>query len=251
MSDEPDQARRRREERFEPAPLDGPLLEVVDLKTAFQDRRAAWSGRSTACRFSLERGKTLGVVGESGSGKTVLSRSHHGPAPEEATSSVGPALVRGPRPRRRVRPRAPAALWGAEMAMVFQDPMTSLNPVMKIGNQITEIAAPPPRHHEGRTPRSPRSPLLQSVGIPEAERRLREYPHQMSGGMRQRVIIADRDRLRPEAALRRRAHHRARRDRAGPDPRPAPGAAARALHGDDPRHPRPRRRRRPRPTTSR
>ena len=81
-------------------------------------------------------------------------------------------------------------LWGTQMAMVFQDPMTSLNPVMKIGNQITESLLLPPRHHEGVRQRDRRSRCSQSVGIPEPERRLSQYPHELSGGMRQRVMIA-------------------------------------------------------------
>ena len=117
---------------------------------------------------------------------------------------------------------------------------------MKIGNQITESPHPPPRHVEEARPTSSPSRCLRSVGIPEPERRFDEYPHQLSGGMRQRVDDRHRAGVRPQAAVRRRADHRARRHRAGPDPRPAPGAAARAVHGDDPRHPRPRRGRRPR-----
>ena len=81
-------------------------------------------------------------------------------------------------------------IWGSEMAMVFQDPMTSLNPVMKIGRQITESLVHHLQDGQGRGPRHGASALLQSVGIPEPEQRLDEYPHQLSGGMRQRVTIA-------------------------------------------------------------
>ncbi len=183
--------RRRRsnlgEERFEPAPLDGPLLDVVDLKTHFETPRGL-ARAVDGVTFSLERGRTLGVVGESGSGKTVLSRSIMGLLPKKGTVRSGTAHFEG-------HDLITASndefrdLWGAQMAMVFQDPMTSLNPVMKIGKQLTEVL----RQHLDITKDYSKElalSLLQSVGIPEAERRLAEYPHKMSGGMRQRVMIA-------------------------------------------------------------
>jgi peptide/nickel transport system ATP-binding protein len=138
--------------------------------------------------LTLDRGKTLGVVGESGSGKTVLSRPIMGlntGANVTVTGSVryaGMELV-GKRAK-EMRP-----LWGSEMAMVFQDPMTSLNPVVKIGRQLTEHV----RYHldMGRKEADEVAvALLTSVNIPEPEARLDAYPHQMSGGMRQRVCIA-------------------------------------------------------------
>jgi peptide/nickel transport system ATP-binding protein len=178
--------RRKGADRFADAPLDGPLLEIEDLHTKFDTDRGkvrAVDGVS----FSLERGKTLGVVGESGCGKSVLSRSIMGLLPPNADRS-GRILFEG----RDIEDASPDQLrdiWGAQMSMVFQDPMTSLNPVMKIGKQITESL----RHHldvakdyADETAVS----LLQSVGIPEAPRRMKEYPHQLSGGMRQRVMIA-------------------------------------------------------------
>ena len=167
-------------------PGTGSLLEVSDLKTQFRTPRGMVRAVD-GVTFAIERGKTLGIVGESGSGKTVLSRSIMGllPSNAEVTGKVlyeahditgaSPSVMRG--------------IWGTEMAMVFQDPMTSLNPVMKIGKQITESM----REHLD-IPKSERNrialELLKSVGIPEAERRLNEYPHQLSGGMRQRVVIA-------------------------------------------------------------
>jgi peptide/nickel transport system ATP-binding protein len=173
-------------DRFADAPLDGPLLEVDDVKTFFKTPRGlvhAVDGVS----LTLERGKTLGVVGESGCGKSVLSRSIMGLLPRNVErhgsikfegheiGDAGTDVMR--------------SYWGTQMSMVFQDPMTSLNPVMKIGKQITE----PLRYHLDVSrdyAQDTALALLQSVGIPEAERRLSEYPHQLSGGMRQRVMIA-------------------------------------------------------------
>ena len=138
--------------------------------------------------LTLERGKTLGVVGESGSGKTILSRSIMGlnvVANVVTTGSVkyaGMELV-GQSPKQMKH------LWGVEMAMVFQDPMTSLNPVVKVGRQLTEHV----RQHLGMSKTDARDvavELLRSVRIPEPEARFDNYPHEMSGGMRQRVCIA-------------------------------------------------------------
>ena len=123
-------------ERFADAPLDGPLLEVDDVKTFFKTPRGlvhAVDGVS----LTLERGKTLGIVGESGSGKSVLSRSIMGLLPEQRRAARQ-HQVRGPRDRRGRHRRRCAHYWGTQMSMVFQDPMTSLNPVMRIGKQITE-----------------------------------------------------------------------------------------------------------------
>jgi len=165
----------------------GPLLEVEEVRTHFLTGR----GRVRAVdgvSFSLERGRTLGVVGESGSGKTVLARSIMGLLPTTNVVRSGSVTYEG----RRLTGLAPAELrefWGAEISMVFQDPMTSLNPVVRIGRQITETM----HFHLGIPDSEARAravELLRSVGIPDPERRLREYPHQLSGGMRQRVTIA-------------------------------------------------------------
>ena len=172
--------------RFRP-PEGQPLLDVVDLKTHFRTERGlvrAVDGVS----ISLHRGQTLGVVGESGSGKTILSRSIMGLLPRSNVVRSGQVIYGGHEmmglPEHELR-----SIWGVEMSMVFQDPMTSLNPVMRIGRQITESLV----YHLGieDDEASDRAlALLRSVGIPEPERRLREYPHQLSGGMRQRVTIA-------------------------------------------------------------
>src|SRR5436189_2966818 len=162
------------------------LLEVNELNTSFKTPRGLARAVDTVS-FTLDRGRTLGVVGESGCGKSVLSRSIMGLLPrnvERGGSIKFEGHEIGNAPTGVMR-----SYWGTQMSMVFQDPMTSLNPVMKIGKQITE----PLRYHLDVTKEYANETalaLLQSVGIPEAERRLSEYPHQLSGGMRQRVMIA-------------------------------------------------------------
>lgn len=164
-----------------------PMLVVDELRTTFTtdagDVRAV-----DGVSLVLRRGETLGIVGESGSGKSVLARSIMRLLPPRGVDLSGEVRFRGTRldelPEAELR-----ALWGPSIAMVFQDPMTSLNPVMRIGTQITESI----RTHldvDRREADEMALALLDSVGIPEAKRRLRQYPHQLSGGMRQRVVIA-------------------------------------------------------------
>ena len=162
------------------------LLEVSDLHTRFKTDRGSVRAVN-GVSFVLDRGRTLGVVGESGSGKTVLSRSIMGLLPSNVEIE-GEVLFEGD-DITGAPPDTMRSLWGTEMAMVFQDPMTSLNPVMKVGRQITESL----REHLDMSKDDANDTalaLLKSVGIPEPARRLREYPHQLSGGMRQRVTIA-------------------------------------------------------------
>jgi ABC-type dipeptide/oligopeptide/nickel transport system ATPase component len=124
------------DERFPSAPLDGPLLEVGDVKTHFKTARGlvrAVDGVS----FSLERGRTLGIVGESGSGKTVLSRSVMGLLPKRNVVREGSIRFED-REIGSLSANEMRHIWGSQMGMVFQDPMTSLNPVMRVGKQITE-----------------------------------------------------------------------------------------------------------------
>ena len=149
--------------------IQGPLLELVDVKTHFHTERGivrAVDGVS----FSLDRGKALGIVGESGSGKTILSRSIMGLLPTRGTDRLGSIKFAG-REIGNLGRKEMRTVWGKEMAMIFQDPMTSLNPVMKIGRQIAE----PLQIHLGMTKQNARATaqrLLQDVRIPEAERRL-------------------------------------------------------------------------------
>lgn len=173
---------------FEAPPSSGPLLEVIDLKTWFDTPRGivkAVDGVS----FTLDQGKTLGVVGESGSGKTVLSRSIMNLLPKKAAIPAGGQILFEGRDLRTVSNKQMRSIWGREIAMVFQDPMTALNPVLTVGRQLTEGL----RTHLGLTRAQARTragELLRLVGIPEPDRRLDEHPHSLSGGMRQRVMIA-------------------------------------------------------------
>ncbi|MGE0878420.1 MAG: ABC transporter ATP-binding protein [Acidimicrobiia bacterium] len=165
-----------------------PLLVVDGLATSFRTPRGllrAVDGVS----FTLDEGQTLGVVGESGSGKSVLVRTVMGLLPPTAIISDDSVVNLAGRDVRHLNPLEAKHFWGPEIAMVFQDPMTSLNPVKKIGVQLTE----PLRYHLGLSRRSAESralELMEQVGIPEPRRRLSQYPHELSGGMRQRVTIA-------------------------------------------------------------
>jgi peptide/nickel transport system ATP-binding protein len=166
---------------------DAPLLVVENLKTHFIVPAGAVKAVD-GVSLTLERGKTLGVVGESGSGKTILSRSIMGLNVVSNAVTTGSVKYAGMELVGR-SPKQMKHLWGVEMAMVFQDPMTSLNPVVKIGRQLTEHV----RQHLGMDKQAARNvaiELLKSVRIPEPEARFDNYPHQMSGGMRQRVCIA-------------------------------------------------------------
>ena len=173
----------------------------------------------------VAEGEVLGIVGESGSGKSMLALSVMGLLPPALTLRAGRISVLGDelagRPREAWRVHR-----GRDMAMIFQEPMTSLNPVMRIGTQIAEVLRW--RGGLGRTAARQRAlELLEQVEIPSPRRRLDAYPHELSGGMRQRVMIAIALAGEPEAADRRRTDHRARRHHAGADPRPAAQSAAR------------------------
>jgi len=166
---------------------DAPLLTVDDFRTHF-DTAAGMVKAVDGVSLTLERGKTLGVVGESGSGKTVLARSIMGLLTARNVVRSGSVQYQGHELLGASNAEL-RALWGTEMAMVFQDPMTSLNPVMKIGRQITEGL----RYHLDLPKDEARAQalqLLESVGIPDPKRRIDQYPHELSGGMRQRVTIA-------------------------------------------------------------
>jgi peptide/nickel transport system ATP-binding protein len=163
------------------------LLEVHDLKTHFRTDDGivkAVDGVS----FSVEKGATLGIVGESGSGKSVTCLTIMGLNAKRNTISSGAAIFNGQNLLGMSSSRL-RDIRGDDIAMIFQDPMTSLNPVHRIGHQLVEAIL----LHRDVTKKQARAralELLKAVGIPRAERRIDDYPHQFSGGMRQRVMIA-------------------------------------------------------------
>jgi oligopeptide transport system ATP-binding protein len=163
-------------------------LEVNDLQTYFFTREGvvrAVDGVS----FSLEKGQTLGLVGESGCGKSVTALSIMGLIPRPPARIVGGSLLFEGRDLTQLKDRELEDIRGKDIAMIFQDPMTSLNPTIKISTQITEVL----RRHLDMSKEQARKravELLEEVRIPRAAERLDDYPHRFSGGMRQRVMIA-------------------------------------------------------------
>jgi oligopeptide/dipeptide ABC transporter ATP-binding protein len=164
-----------------------PLLEVKDLRTSFftqQGEVRAVDGVS----FTAFPGKLMGLVGESGSGKTVSVLSIMRLLPESARIAGGSIIFEGSN-LLKLSEAEMRGVRGAKIAMIFQEPMTSLNPVFTIGSQIAEAIKL--HQHTGRQETRDRTiEALRMVGISDAERRIKDYPHQLSGGMRQRVMIA-------------------------------------------------------------
>ncbi len=165
-----------------------PLLSVTDLRTYFHTRSGVYRAVD-GVSFSLERGETLGIVGESGSGKSVTCYSIMGliPTPPGRIES-GTAIFDGV-DLLHCTPTQSRAIRGKRVAMIFQDPMTSLNPYMRISDQLIE----PLLIHENLSKSAARQralAALESVGINDPDKRINLYPHEFSGGMRQRVMIA-------------------------------------------------------------
>lgn len=164
------------------------LLEVKDLRVSFE----TYAGEVQAVRgvsFDLDEGETLAIVGESGCGKSVTSQSlmRLVPTPPGRYKS-GEVLFKG-NDLLKLKERDMQAIRGAQISMIFQDPMTSLNPTMTIGRQISEGLM----KHQNLSKSAAKSralELLKQVGIPNADARMKQYPHHFSGGMRQRVMIA-------------------------------------------------------------
>ncbi|ABB14633.1 ABC transporter ATP-binding protein [Carboxydothermus hydrogenoformans] len=164
------------------------ILEVKDLKTYFYS-----SGKEIRAvdgvSFTLNRGEILGIVGESGSGKSVTSLSIMRLVPSPPGKIVGGEIIFAGEDLLKLSEKEMRKIRGEKISMIFQDPMTSLNPVFTIEEQLLEVF----RVHKKLSKKEAREKaveLLKKVGIPEAERRLKSYPHQFSGGMRQRVMIA-------------------------------------------------------------
>jgi peptide/nickel transport system ATP-binding protein len=163
------------------------LLEVNDLRTHFRTDDGVVKAVD-GVSFKVEKGKTLGIVGESGSGKSVTCLTIMGLNARANTITSGEALWKG-KNLLQMNSRELRAIRGDEIAMIFQDPMTSLNPVKTIGAQLME-ATLLHRDVSKRAARARALELLKAVGIPRADSRIDDYPHQFSGGMRQRVMIA-------------------------------------------------------------
>lgn len=163
------------------------MLEVDGLQVSFK----TYAGEVQAVRdvsFTLRKGETLAIVGESGSGKSVGAKSLMGLLPDNSVIKGGEATFED-RDLLTLSDRQMQKIRGPKIAMVFQDPMTSLDPTMRIGAQITESLK---KHMglRGSAAKERAVELLKAVHIPNAESRLKQYPHEFSGGMRQRVVIA-------------------------------------------------------------
>ncbi|WP_159940792.1 MULTISPECIES: ABC transporter ATP-binding protein [unclassified Nocardiopsis] len=182
---------------------DAPLLTVEELSVVFHGRGSDEVRAVDGVSFTLEEGRVTGLVGESGCGKSVTSLALMGLLPDRGVRVGGSAVMRlpeGPVNLLGLSARRMRDLRGSRLAMIFQDPLSSLNPVVPIGRQVTEILR---RHRGMRGSAAEReaADLLYRVGIPDPRRRLREYPHQLSGGMRQRALIAMAVACRPRVMI--------------------------------------------------
>ncbi len=161
-------------------------LSVRDLTVRFPTERGVVEAVN-GVTFDLEKGQTLGIVGESGSGKSVTAKTLMNLLPR--TAEIDGEVTFEGEDVRKIAAEGRQHFWGVKMTMVFQDPMTSLNPVKKCGEQIAETL----RYHMGRDKKTALAEavdLLGQVGIPEPAKRVDQYPHELSGGLRQRVVIA-------------------------------------------------------------
>jgi peptide/nickel transport system ATP-binding protein len=166
-----------------------PLLEVRDLHVTFFRRGRRPVLAVDGIDLEVRAGQSVGLVGESGSGKSVTALAIMGLLPPRRNITLTGSVRFGGRELIGLPVAQLRRLRGKEMAMIFQDPLSSLNPVLTVGRQITEVLE---RHTDlrGQAARGEAARLLDDVGIPDSDRRLRSYPHQLSGGMRQRVMIA-------------------------------------------------------------
>jgi peptide/nickel transport system ATP-binding protein len=170
------------------AKADDLILDVKNLKTVFFTPSGLFKAVDDVS-FHVRRGETLAIVGESGCGKSVSALSIMRLVPNPPGKIVGGTVTLEGKDLLALDEEAMRGIRGNRMSMIFQEPMTSLNPVMRIGDQITEAV----RLHQDMTAKQARAravEMLRLVRIPEPERRAREYPHQLSGGMRQRAMIA-------------------------------------------------------------
>lgn len=163
------------------------LLKVSNIKTNFYNKNKKIEA-VRGVSFQVNSGDILGIVGESGSGKSVLMKSVMNILPDNAKIDSGEIYFNG-KDILKLNPKEAKAIKGKEMAMIFQDPMSALNPLKKIGTHIVEILI---RHKKvsKKEARKMAIEVLRDVGIPMPEKRIDQYPHEFSGGMRQRVLIA-------------------------------------------------------------
>jgi peptide/nickel transport system ATP-binding protein len=164
------------------------LLSVRDLRTHFFNADGV-TRAVDGVSFEVAAGETLGIVGESGCGKSVTALSVMRLLPEKVARIVGGSILFDGQDLATLDDKAIRSIRGNRIAMIFQEPMTSLNPLLRVGEQIAEAL----RIHTGanrRLARDKAARMLRLVHIPDAEKRLDDYPHQFSGGMRQRVMIA-------------------------------------------------------------
>ena len=170
-------------------PAAGPVLSVRDLVTEFRTPDGVVHAVDHVS-FDVHPGETVGIVGESGSGKSVTALSVLGLVPEPPGRIVGGQVLLEGRDLRTLSPRQLRDVRGRRIAMTFQDPLSALNPVLTVGRQVAEAVR---SHHRGLPAREVRRrcrELLAQVGMPDPAARLGQYPHELSGGMRQRVLIA-------------------------------------------------------------
>src|SRR5690242_8853003 len=181
------------------AQSNGSLLKVKDLRTYFQTEDGTVKAVD-GVSFEVKRGETLGIVGESGSGKTVANLSIMRLFQEPPGQIAGGSIEFNGRDILKLSTRELRNLRGCHIAMIFQDPMTSLNPFMRVSRQLMEVT----QLHLGHTKQEARRhaiEMLDHVGIPDAADRIDSYPHEFSGGMRQRVMIAMALSCRPQLLI--------------------------------------------------
>ena len=165
------------------------LLQVQDLRVTFRIDRHTSFEAVKGVSFDLPTHRTVALVGESGSGKSVTAMSILGLLPENATIPAGSRILYGSEDLLKATPERLQAIRGKDISVIFQEPMTSLNPVFPVGEQIGEVL----RLHMGLSPKAAAAravELLSEVGIPDPQLRVRSFPHEMSGGQQQRVMIA-------------------------------------------------------------
>jgi oligopeptide/dipeptide ABC transporter ATP-binding protein len=165
------------------------VLEVKDLVVEFRTDRGIVKAVN-GVNFDVFKGKTVGIVGESGSGKSVTALAIMGLIPNPPGQVASGEILFDGKSLVNIEPREMRKIRGNKIAMIFQEPMTSLNPVFTIGNQIEEVIELHQTHLSNKERTAKAVDMLRLVGIPSPEKRVDEYPHQLSGGMRQRVMIA-------------------------------------------------------------